>query len=866
MPIHTIQSNFLGGEVSPHLYTRTDTALYSSWVKKACNFLIHPQGGASNRPGTAYVNQTKFPTQACRLIPFVLSQQESYVLEVGPQYIRVHTQAGTLLDHGIMYEIATPYVEADIPAIAYVQNGAELYLVHGSYMPRKLVKAQDGYFSLQTLSLTGGPFRLANTDESKQMHLVRANDTVYSTGVKATLSFLPINYPNYFIQAFWRGERFYDPSGFGFNIAEVVQYFNERYASTGCVAYDQGGVLRIESPQNNGADYNGSQLVIHYRSGLLSEPKLIVTQVMSGGQNAGEVISTGETKLYLESNFDVFRPGQVGGLWALTHRVESSYETGTLGYSGVSKVIASGGDWGFRTTGSWYGEVVLEQSEDGVTWSKVKHFTKAEGENNLNQVGNLPPSAKLHYLRLRCLGIAGEMGYVLQSQAFNQEGIVCITGYVNARKVLVTIQRQPGAEDWTSDWAQGAFSTDTGFPTCVFFYQDRLGFAATERDRQNMWFSKTGEYTDFGYNRTLTDDDAISISLSGKKLNAIHSVAVGGKLFVFTDSSEWSVGSNGAFTPYQVEIAQEGERGASTVSPLVVGNRVLYVQSRGGALRDFYYEYSSASYTGRDLTLRAKHLFVNSEIKEIVYQQEPNNLIWTILEDGSLLSLTYLAEENVLAWTEHQTQGKVKSACVVAAKGYDEMWFLVQRNGHNCIERLLPRLNSREPADQNFLDSSVSKKSLQPFCEISGLTHLEGCSVKVLADGNVIEGLSVKNGTISLPYEVRTAHVGLGYEASLETLPADFTLTDGTVQDRKRRIVQVMLHVLDSRGGKVGYSEGKLDELIYAQPTVYQQAADLQSKAISVALASTHTYFPSIKIVQDVPLPLTVLALISKID
>ena len=865
MPIHLISSNFSGGEVSPHLYPRTDVVSHNSWLKTARNFFVHPQGGASNRPGTLYVQTAKYTNKKCRLIPFVLAEEEAYVLEVGHLYIRIHAQAGTLLSNGSIYEIASVYTENEVEQIQYVQYDQTLFLVHPSHPPYKLTHNSDGYFSLSEVNLLNGPFMVGNTDSSHKMRLISSSDTVESEGVKAVLSFLPISYPNYFIQAFWQGDHFYDPGGYGFNVQEVVNAFNSRYASTGCVAYNQGGVLRIESPQETGGDYNGAELVIHYRSGLIAPPNLIVTQQMSGGQNAGEIVSSGEEKIYLEADFDAFRPGHVGALWSVNHRVESPYATGTLGYEGISQVIETGGDWGLRTTGEWYGEIVLESSEDQTTWDKVKHFTKASGGENLNTLGNLAPSEKMHYLRVRCLGISGEMGYVLRADSFSQEGVVKIQNYVDSRSVQVSIQRQPGEmETWTADWAEGAFSPDAGYPRCVFFFQDRLGFAGTAREPQGLWFSRTSEYEDFGYFRTVQDSDAISLNLSSKKLNAIHSVAVGSKLLVFTAGSEWSVSSSGALTPYNVEVSQEGERGSSTVAPLIVGNRTLFVQARGGVLRDFFYEYSSASYTGRDLTLRARHLFFNRTIKEMVYQQEPDNLVWCVLDDGTLLALTYMAQEDIFAWTQHQTQGSFLSVCTIPSRGFDEVWFLVKRENGCFIERLAARLSSKNAEDQIFLDCSVSKKSTTAFTQISGLGHLEDMEVTVLADGSPIKGLVVDDGAITLPRAVHTAHVGLSYTADLQTLPTDVEATDGTMQDRQRRLVQIRLKVLDSRGGQVGAEDGKMDELIYNPLETFGTPPALQTRDVRKIFASFHHYFPSVMIRQSDPLPLTVLALITQ--
>ena len=867
MPIHAIQTNFSGGEISPHLYSQASAQGQGAWLKTACNFFVHPQGGISNRPGTAYVASAKYSNKNARLIPFVLGEEEAYVLELGHEYMRVHAPAGTLLDEdGLVYELECPYTEYDLADVQYVQYQQTLFLVHPKYYPKKLVRGADGYFTLSDMTIKDGPFMLANTDETKKMRLVSKSDTVVSEGVRATLSFLPVSYPNYFIQAYWKGVHFYSASNYGFNVEEVVYAFNLRCSAEGCQAYNQGGVLRIESPKETGGDFNGAELMIYYRQGIVAPPNLIVTHALSGGCNAGEVISQGETKWYLEADFNAFAPAQVGALFALRHRVESPSESGTLAYEDVSKVIKTSGDWRLRTTGSWYGEIVLESSTDNVTWEKVKHFTKAQDEENLNTLGSLEVSAKMYYVRIRCQAISGEMGYVLQADSFYQEGIGKTQNYVNAQKMQVSIERPAGEDEaWTFDWSEGSFSPQSGYPSCVFFYQDRLGFAGSNKEPQTIWFSKTGEYEDFGYLRTLEDSDAISLTLSGKKLNAINSVAVGAKLLVFTAGSEWSLGCSGALTPYNIEIHQEGERGASRVPPIVVGNRTLFVQSRGSVLRDFYYQYSTASYTGRDLTLRARHLFFNQEIKEMAYQQEPDNLIWCVLGDGKLLSLTYLPEEDIFAWTRHETQGKFISVCSIPSQGYDETWLLVERDGVRCVERLLARLTSKEPEDQVFLDCSVSKKSTDSFTEISGLDHLEGRTLCVLADGSPLTDLVVEDGKIVLPAAVHTAHAGLPYQATMQTLPPDYMLTDGTQQDRKRRPVQVMLKVLDSRGGKVGVGEGQLDRLIGEAASSYAQPAPLQTCDYVRLLPASHQYFPSVTFVQDDPLPVTLLAVITRL-
>ncbi|MDO5765256.1 MAG: hypothetical protein Q4P84_06125, partial [Elusimicrobiales bacterium] len=423
-----------------------------------------------------------------------------------------------------------------------------------------------------------------------------------------------------------------------------------------------------------------------------------------------------------------------------------------------------------------------------------------------------------------------------------------------------------GGEDWTADWAEGSFSPKSGYPSCVFFYQDRLGLAGPRAEAQTIWFSRTGEHSHFGHMRgALEDSDSFCINLSGKKLNAIHSVAVAGKLLVFTAGSEWTVSSSGALTPYNVQIEQQSERGASRALPVMVGNKALFVQARGGALRDFYYDYNSASYTGSDLTLCAKHLFFNQEIREVCYQQEPDNLVWCVLSGGEIATLTYLAEENLCAWTHHTTQGFFRSVCTIPNRGYDEVWFAVERDGRYFIEKLLQRLSSKEPQDQVFLDASVSRKADTAFAELGGLEHLEGREVGVLADGSPVSGLIVTNGKITLPRPMTCVHAGLTYEAELQTLPAALADNGGTLQDRKRRLVSVTLKMSDSRGGRAGTEESQLDELIQRSTEPFNSPIALKTGDYTLTVAGTHGLMPSVIFRQTEPLPVTLLAVISRI-
>ena len=236
-----------------------------------------------------------------------------------------------------------------------------------------------------------------------------------------------------------------------------------------------------------------------------------------------------------------------------------------------------------------------------------------------------------------------------------------------------------------------------------------------------------------------------------------------------------------------------------------------------------------------------------------------------MLSGGEIATLTYLAEENLCAWTHHDTQGFFRSVCVIPNRGYDEVWFAVERDGNYFIEKLLRRLSSKEPEDQIFLDASVSRKSDTAFSELTGLSHLEGKTVGVMADGNPITGMVVHNGKITLPRPMKCVHAGLCYEAELRTLPAALSDAGGALQDRKRRLVSVTLKMSDSRGGRAGTDENSLDELIQRSAEPFNMPIALQTGDYALTLSGTHGLMPSLIFRQTDPLPVTLLAVISRI-
>lgn len=146
-----IQPSFSAGEMSPATFARVDLARYYTGLRICRNFVVLPEGGVQNRSGTRMITEVKDSSAYTRLIPFQYSTEQTYVLEFGNKYIRFVSNGGQVTSGGVAYEIATPYVTADLQALRFTQSADVLTIVHPSYEPRELKRLGSVSWTLTTI-------------------------------------------------------------------------------------------------------------------------------------------------------------------------------------------------------------------------------------------------------------------------------------------------------------------------------------------------------------------------------------------------------------------------------------------------------------------------------------------------------------------------------------------------------------------------------------------------------------------------------------------------------------------------------------------------------------------------------------------
>ena len=311
------------------------------------------------------------------------------------------------------------------------------------------------------------------------------------------------------------------------------------------------------------------------------------------------------------------------------------------------------------------------------------------------------------------------------------------------------------------------FVSAGNYPGAVSYYQQRRVFAGTTNAPQKIWMTKSGTESNFSYGLPLKDDDRIEFQVAAREANTIRHVVPLTQLLLLTGSAEWKVTSvnSDAITPTTISVSPQSYIGSNNVQPSIINNSMVYCAARGGHVRELGYSWQSNGYITGDLSLRAAHLFDNYEISDMCYSKSPHPIVWFVSSAGLLLGLTYVPEQQIGAWHQHDTDGLFESCTSVAEGTEDHVYVVVKRTVNGNSVRYVERMAS------NGFDSLEDC-----FFVDSGLTY----------DGNntTATTVTVSGGTLWGPTELLT----ITASTAIFAFPAltdigdafVFTATDGT--------------------------------------------------------------------------------------
>ncbi|PWC56037.1 hypothetical protein [Azospirillum sp. TSO22-1] len=422
-----------------------------------------------------------------------------------------------------------------------------------------------------------------------------------------------------------------------------------------------------------------------------------------------------------------------------------------------------------------------------------------------------------------------------------------VTGVASATSAQATVKEELPNTTATVNWDEQAFSPRRGWPVSAAFHQDRLVIGGARDLPNRLWLSRSADLWNFDLG-TGQDDEAIEFGLLSDQVNAIRAVFSGRHLQLFTSGAEYMV-TGDPLTPRAIQLNRQTRIGSPidrTIMPRDVDGATLFVSRNGKEIREFLYTDTEAAYQANDLALLARHIVQSPRDQDF---DKRRRLLFVVMEDGSIGALTVYRAEQVTAWTRLATDGAVRSVAVVG----DDVYVLVDRAGTWTVERFDDTLNT---------DSALVGSSGAAVSTWSGLGHLEGRRVAVLADGTVRGEATVVTGRITLESPAKEVEAGLTYTHVVEPLPANLL---GQVADGDFvRLVEVGFKLEDTAALRVDLGRGLFDMPLHRlgpQPASGSPpprvSGDRRMRALGWRRDNDK---PLWRIEQDAPLPCTLLS------
>lgn len=856
-----LQASFNSGEWAPSMYARVDIQKYRTGAALLENFYIDYRGGVSTRTGTRYILQAYKSQFPVRLIPFQAAFDIGYAMEFGEGYIRFYFEGSPVVETGFSI---TNITQAD-PAVATIP-GHNYVVGDWIFISGVLGMTQiDGrYFDILSISgndITLGTLTGANLDATAYSAYTSGGSaqriytlaSPYAAADLALLKFAQIQNQMVLCHPSYPAYELSLVTATNWTLVQIVFQSSATPPTNIAATTTVGGGNTNYSYVVTSLDISGSESTPSDPVSLLSKAdiqlelgsiKITWTQaptavaynvyeseisffgVVPSGVTYG-FVGTTKGNTFIDSNIApdfsqtppvAYDPFTGDGVSFLTITTFSTYTSvPTIGFSGGSPAIpataqavlgintvpaiATGGTgYNFGDTLNFGNGLVLtvNAATAGVVtaWGVAAVGAITSGSVPSNPIAPISTSG------------SGTGATINASWGVVAANIINGgAGYLSAPTVVFS---PTGA---TATATLGFASN--GNPSVPSFFQQRLVLAGPSGAPATFYMSQPGSYFNFNVTDPVRADNSITETLVSNTLESIKSIVSSTSgMLVLTDKSSWLInggGSGVAVSPTAIVATRQSGVGASDVPPIIANYDVLYVGSKGSTIRDLAYNIYFNVFTGTDISITSSHLFYGFTITEWAYAEAPFYVVWAIRNDGVMLTLTFLKEQEFVGWSHQVTDGLFKSVCAVTeqtsdAGKVDAIYTVVERTvgGQSLqyIERIADRVFPNGVSSAWCVDAGIQYTG-PPATTFTGAEHLAGLTVTGLADGAVIAPFTMPvDGIFTLSTAASTVTIGLGFTCQLQTLAID--VAQPPIQGKLKKIPYVDVRVNDTLNLKIG--------------------------------------------------------------
>ena len=870
--VSTIVTNFRAGELSPRLEGRIDLQKYNEGAQTLTNMLVFPQGGTTRRPGTKFAGRSKDGGKV-RLINFEYSDEQAYVLEFGANYIRFFKDGGILTEATIAISAITQANPAVVTATSHgLSNGDRVFITGVGGM------TEVNNLEFTVAGATTNTFELSGIDSSAYEAYTSGGTVGKIVEVATSYSVTDIFEINHAQSAdvLYLAHKDHEPAKLtrttatSFTLTDIDfvdgPYLDENITETKLELSSSApgtGVIMTSTSDYFVADHVGA--LFRFRKPV---------EINHEAWAAGETYANNDLIYY---NDNVYK--NVTGSTTTTGNTPPVHLEGTESYHDSSTGFTQ---WEFQHNGSGYvkvtgvtsGYIATVEVVERVSDNHVADLTATI--TNITQANPAVVTASSHGFtngqKIIIRNVVGmtEVNNLVFTVAGATTNTFQLSGINSTGYTAYTSGGSAGLSAGVKTWSEGAFSVKNGYPRAVAFYEERLYFAATPNQPQTIYGSVTA---DFENHKPGTEDDAaVNITIASDKVNVIKHLLPARFLQILTTSSEFTLsGGTGTtpVTPTNVNVLRETTFGSSDVRPLRAGNSTILIQKGQEKVKEITFDLDTDGLLGVDLSILADHL-PRGGLTDMVWQQEPELILWFVHTDGGLIGLTYDRANGAIGWHDHDLGGTgiVESITSIPSGAEDQVYASVQRTIDGETVRHIEYLTTidfgDDVTDAFYVDSGLTYDG-SATTTISGLNHLEGETVTILADGAAHADKVVSGGRVTLDRSASKVHVGYGYTSIVETLRLEAGADDGIAQGKIKRIHGVTARFYNSVGAEIGPDTNNLDRL------PFRDSSMSMDEAVPLYNGDKEIFFPSgydndarVVIRQNQPLPMTILAIMRR--
>lgn len=916
--------SFAGGEITPELFGRLDLAKNVTGLQRCRNFQVLAHGPTVNRAGWEFIIETRNSLKRSVLIPFIYSTDQAYILEIGDQYVQIHTNGGTVLEAsqsitsiskanpGVVGKVAHGYVNGDLVFI----TATGMTQINGRFF--KVASAAADAYSLTDFG--GVPIDTSAYGAFVAGTMARAVVTV-SPYLEADLT--EIHYAQSadvltLVHTLYQQRELSRASTISWPLNLLTfSPTTAAPASATAVADPASGTPRTRY-KFTAVSADGIE------ESLPSPPALVSGKAITGATQANPGVLT-----VVAHGYSVGDGTYIDGVFGMTQLNLTEYTIASAPtVDTVTLQLLDGTPVDTTAFGAYVSGGTLSLTD-------VINDLTVVGDLNTVTPAAVPGASRYNVYKYKN-GIYGYIGQTIGAP-FADNNIT---------------------PDFSQSLPQGAdpFVGDGNYPGTVDYFKGRRWFAGTLNNPLNVWATRSGTESNMTYSIPTRDDDRIAIRLTARQNNRVLHLVPLSKQLALTSGAEWqiSTANSDLITPSSIDYTAQGIIGANGVQPISAGRSTLYSQARGGRVREMKVSETdiNGNFDTNDISILAPHLFDGFTLVSAAYAHSPFKTAWFVRSDGKLLGLTYVPEQQVGAWHWHDTDGFYESVAVIPEGNEDVLYAIIRRTVNGRMVRNLERMHTREMTrlDQAFFvdcgssfDNSIAA-TLAPgagaltvgttgvvfaagsavfaagdvdryihfeyettdadglpeyfksqavitayvdsthvqatiedawpdltliaagawrmtITEIDNLWHLVGKTVVVLGDGGP-DPVQVVPATAKITIEPASKGcVGIPYNSDMQTLPIALEI-EAFGQDAMKNANQVSLRLSESSGVFAGPSFEELRELAQRSDEPYGRPPNLLNGTQSFNLDPSWDVDASVCIRQANPLPITVCSLV----